>query len=617
MGTENKPVRLREKTNIEICEENELKSMLFTNVVDEKLSKKKIRATLEIIAKALSSTLGPDGSTTILQDTQKQHLVSKDGLDVIERMTFQDEIARTVLDLVKNISLNQVLAVGDGSTSAIIVANALYQEFTAEKNKDHFKYVSPKAIVDILNFLAEYLEKELKQRAIPVSEDLHEIAEIAAIAMNNDETVGKLVQQVYQKIGKYGFATTDITEKYEDDIIEFKHGISWKRGYIHATFAEKFENSKIIHDNPAVFITNSQISADDCDALFRPLIGQICAKEDRPLIIVANYIDDDAKNFFRNVREIWKLGKKELIFTVVDIDQVTDINYYNLRDLALLCGCEIYNKNLYTISDVVCRLDPAYKHNDKTKFIGNALKATITKNSTEIICDDELLSESEIATKREVINKITADLDELNKKSNLSNEEINMNFMYKTRKSNLENLTAIIHIGGRSYEERRSRERLFEDALFASRSAINYGYIVGGNIMIPFILNSNCNELAKLLKDKFDYIKQDKDFFKYFILLLRDSFLESYRSVLDNSYLLSDDQIDKILDVVLYKNQFYNLKTHSFENFTETSVINSVDTDIQIMRSCISLIGLLATSNQVITLNCNIVDQVKDQVKPG
>ena len=602
--------RLREMTNLEICKENNIKGILLTNIVDESISKNKIRATLQIIAKALSSTLGPDGSTTILQDAERQHLVTKDGLDVISRMSFQDEIAKTVLDLVKNISREQVLAVGDGSTSAIIVANALYQEFTAEENREYFKYTSPKVIVSILNVLSEYLEKKLKKSAIPLSPDLHELIRIASIAMNNDEEVGKLIHDIYYKIGKYGFITTDVSEKYETDVVDYKKGISWKRGYVDPTFGERYDGNRIIHNKPYVFITNSNITADDCDAVYRPLIAQLCGRDKRELIIVANFITDEAKNFFKNVREIYKIGKPELFFTVVDIDQVTEISINNLKDLALLCGCEIFNKNLYTLSDLVGRLDPAYQKEDKYKFIGQALKGTITKSSTEIICDDELLSTDALKRKADFVAKLTNDLEELNKKSALTTEETNLMFMYKVRKSNLENLTAILHVGGKTYEERRSRERLLEDAIFASKSAINNGYIVGGNIMIPKILSKDHTELAMMLKEKFSYLNQDEKFFEYFINLLKDSFLESYRSVLDNSYILTDDQIEDILKTILSENKFYNLKTHEYEDFGSTSVINSVDTDVQIMRSCISLMGLLATSNQIITINYNVTDQV-------
>lgn len=611
MRTENRK-RLREMTLSDICKNNDLGNTVMTNIVDEEITKKKIRATLQIIAKTLCRTLGPDGATTILQDVERQHLVSKDGLDVITRINFQDEVARTILEMVKSISLNQVLSVGDGSTSSIVVANALYQELTAAENKEIFKYVPPKVIVDILNFICEYIESELKSHATPLSEDYREIANIASIAMNNDEVVGKLVQEIYAKIGKFGFISTDTGENYEEDVVDYKKGISWKRGYISPIYGEKYESRTVIHEKPYVFITNSPITADDMDAIYRPLIGAICAGEKRELIIVGNYISDEAKNFFNNVRELYKLNpsKQELIFTVVDMEQVTETGINRLRDLALLCGCEIFNKAVHTAADVSLRVQKEYTKDDKYKFIGKALRGTITKQKTEIICDDELISAEALKLKNETIAKITSDLEILNSKSVKTGEDVANMFALKERKSNLENLTAIIHIGGRSYQERRTRERLFEDAIFASKSAIDYGYIVGGNIMIPKILTEKKDELAKQIQQKFDYLEQSVAFFDNFIDILIDSFLESYRSVLDNSQTLTDEKIDEILSTVIKEDSFYNLKKHKYEKFSETTVINSVNTDIQILKSCISLIGLLATSNQIITLNCSVRDQI-------
>ena len=290
-------MRLREKTNLEICKENNIKSLILTNVVDEKISKNKIRATLEIIAKALTCTLGPDGATTILQDPQKKHLVTKDGLDVIRRMTFQDEVARTVLDMVYSISSNQVLTVGDGSTSAIVIANAMYQEFTSEKNKELFNLVSPKVIVDMLNSISNYVEIKLKEIATPLSPDYHELKEIATIAMNNDDHIGELITEIYQKIGKYGFISSDTIDNYETDTIDYKKGISWKRGYIDPIFGERYEANKVIHKKPKVFIISGDVQISDCDYIFGDLITKICGdnNEDLVMLVDADVYDKEIK----------------------------------------------------------------------------------------------------------------------------------------------------------------------------------------------------------------------------------------------------------------------------------------------------------------------------------
>lgn len=603
--------RLREKTHLDICMENNLKSVILTNVVDESISKNKIKAALEIIAKTLSSTLGPDGSTTIIQNRQMKHSVTKDGLDVVSQITFQDEIARTVLDMIRSISSNQVLTVGDGSTSTIIVANAMYQAFTNEHNKEKFKYVSPKVIVDMLNTIAEYTENELKNEAIPLSDDYHELEKIASIAMNNDDNIGKVITDIYQKIGRHGFITTDSSEVYETDYIDYKKGISWNRGFIDPVFGERYEGNKVIQKKPKVFITNGTVDINDCDNIFSQLITKVCGDNDQDLLIIGNYFTDEAVNWFYNIRQTYKLHKKELRFTVVDIDQVTETSKYKLTDLALLCGCKIYIKGLNKPEEVTIRLPNQYVRDDKYMYLGSALSARITSNSTDIFCDDSLLSEKALKEKENEISKITEELDKLEKDPLITSKAINDKFKYKTRLADLQNLTAVFHVGGKTFQERDSRERLVEDAVFASKSAIMYGYVVGGNVTIPRIIYKHKDEVIKLLSEKFYYLEQDRSFFDYFLNLFIDSFLSSYRTVLENSQILSDEKIDDILNTVLNEDKFYNLKTHKYESFKETSVINSMNTDLQILKSCVSLIGLLATSNQVITINCNLEDQVR------
>ena len=197
-------MKLREKTTIQICEENNLPYTFLTNIVEESNAKAKIRATLEVISKTLCGTLGPYGSTTLIQDREGRHFASKDGYDLMNRLSFSDEVSRTVLDLVRSIASTQVLTVGDGSTSAIVVANALYNALTDPEKTKFFKRVAAKDITDILNDLSEILEEEMKGRAVPVSEDLSEIETIAMIATNNDKNSGKLFKEIYDKIGPFG-----------------------------------------------------------------------------------------------------------------------------------------------------------------------------------------------------------------------------------------------------------------------------------------------------------------------------------------------------------------------------------------------------------------------------
>lgn len=599
-------MKLRDKTILDICDENKLPISICTNVVEEQNSKNKMRATSELIAKALIATLGPYGSSTIIQDREGKHFATKDGYDLMNRMEFDDSVARTILDLFRTTASNQVFTVGDGSTSAIVVANALFQALTDKNQVEHFKKIAPKDIIDILNDLSEMIESELKKMAIPVSEDMSELDIIAAVANNNDKEVGKLIGDIYRKIGKYGFVSMDVLEKQEKDTYEIKSGIEWGRGYIDPIFAKMFGDEKIIYDqNPRVIISDSTLTYDDLELGLIPLIKEALNQEKSQLLIIANDFDADVVNFLKNNRTKHlnsTIKSIEMNFTAVDIDQVTKESRNKLEDLAMLCGCKIWNKFFTKKADIVA---------NPSAFVGRASKIVITPKSTQVIKSDNINEE----TKKVIDNKIK-DIDaELKKLSSIevpTREEDMKLYELRQRKSRLTSSTAVLHVGGKTMAERMTRQRLIEDAIFACKSALEYGYIPGGNICVPKILRDKKEAFASVLGAKYNYLAIDNihGFFGYFIDMLANAFLESYKAVLSNSY-MSEEEINKTIEECLSKNKFYNLKLHCFEEWKKTNIINSVETDIQILRSCISIIGILSQSNQFITLGMDISSQIR------
>lgn len=593
-------MKLRNKTNIEICEENGLKYTFLANTVEESVTKSKIRATMQIISKTLCGTLGPYGSTTVIQDREMRHFATKDGYDVMNKIGFEDEVAKTVLDILRQVASTQVLNVGDGSTSAIVVSEALYSALTNPDLK-LFEKVAPKDVLDILNDIAERLESELKSSARPVSEDMREIETVARIATNNDRDTGKMILDIYRKIGKFGFITTDALEKKERDTYEIKQGIEWSRGYIEDYFATGYTNRKVIHDQePRVFLTNSTLTYADLEILMSSLIGDVCGKQKAELVIIANNYDEDVRNFLKinRTKHLANRNIPEMIFTAVDIDQVTATSKNNLEDLATMLGCEVYDKMKHKPAEYIASPE---------RFIGRAEKITVTAKTTQVIGKD--LDESKVKAKEDKVQGFRDKIDEISSKGELSQDEEFDVYELRRRISNLTDSTAVIHVGGKSLTERMTRERLIEDAIFASKSALEYGVIPGGNIMIPRLLSKlDFSNLA----ERYSYIPADsiEGFFNEFIKLLKDAFLESYANVLNNSY-FSEVEVQGVVEKCLREDKFYNLKLHKYEDLADTEVINSVDTDIQILRSVISIIGILATSNQFITLNLNVTDQVK------
>jgi chaperonin GroEL len=605
-------MKLRNKTNQYIClKENGLAVQYATNVSEEDIAKRKIRSVLEIIAKNLCASLGPYGSTTVIQDPEKKHLCTKDGYDIINKMMFDDEVANTVLDIVRQVASSQVTTVGDGSTSAIVIASSLYQALTDKGNKKYFRKVAPKDIVDILKEMSIEIDSYLEKDAIQVSDDMHQIETIATVATNNDPAIGKKIKEAYQIAGKYGFVDRDTTGNYAVDTLEKQQGIEWDRGYIDKCFAYNRPDGTVYHDDPLIFLFKGTITYDDISPIVAPILGYATGNKSRELIIVANAFDDDAITFFKTNRLMHLqtrniIDKKpELVFTVVDIDSITKSSINTIDDLALMSGCKIYDKFVDTPDEI---------ENNAEQFIGAVKKATITQSKTTMIC----YSSSDLSDRKgqkavddikEVTTKIKSDLDELRAiKLRTTDDEVKI-FHLTKRLSHLEGNAVVYHIGGESLAEKLSKDRLIEDAIYASKSAMEHGYIPGGNLMIPKILTDHKDDISADLIAKFPHI-EDKAFFGYFVSLIKDAFLESYRHVLDNSY-LTEREVRKTIARCLSDSEIYNLKAHRFESFKDTSIINSTETDSEIMKSCISIIGLLATSNQFITNNLGVKDLIR------
>lgn len=590
-------MKLREKSNLQICDENSLPFSLMTNVVEERNTKNKIRATMNIFAKALIGTLGPYGTTTVIQDREMRHFATKDGYDLMNRINFDDEVSRTILDLVRNITSNQAITVGDGTTSAVVIANALYQTLTDPDMAETYNYLAPKDILDILNYIGEDIEAGIKKTAIPVSSSMRELDKIAAVSMNNDSETGPLVADIYRKIGKYGFITTDVLTKQEKDSFEVKQGIEWGRGYIDPIYAMGKENKKIVYENPRIILCNETLTYDDLEPVIMPLMKEALNQENAQLLIVVNNFDDDVARFFKNNRTKHRSVNTrtvEMDFTVVDIEQITKTGVNNLKDMALLCNCDIFDKMSITPAEVV--MNPH-------RFIGTAGRVIVTEKTTQVIAMEEKTPDHKKSIDK-VVKELTTRIDKLLDIESPTKEDDLELYELRRRASNLTSSTAIFYVGGKTLSERMTRERLIEDAIFACKSTLKYGYIPGGNLAIPKYLRSNAEFIAAKLADKFYYIPVDDrvSFFKDFIEMLVQTFLESYRNVLNNSY-LTVEKTEEIVEECLNNNKFYNLKLHEFEGWNETNIINSVDTDIQIMKSCFSIIGILATSNQFLTLN--------------
>lgn len=553
---------------------------LETNIIDEDTTKERIKHILNFLSNTLSKTLGPYGSTTLIQDRESSYM-SKDGFTVLDHIQIKDDLSKTILTLIKKISKELVRSVGDGSTSSIIISAKLYEElntFIKEFN------IPSKDILELLNIISDKLVNDIISQSTKIDDkELSKLKDIAAVSLNNDEKLGKLIYDMYTEVGKYGYIT--IENGKDKDEYKITNGATVKRGFIDFRFANDSKKLNCIYEHPFVFMVNDQLVERDMELLLE-LIGQ-CMSIKKPLIIVAKGYDIDIKNFL----SINKLQNKDE-FEVCAIDYAIASAYHLdcFEDLAILLGCDYWNK---ADNEVISKFD--------LKRCGSCEKVIISDSTSQFI-KGKGSKEKINARYKEILNEYEED----SKLENINNEYL---IKHKKRMATLSNSMAIFYVGGESDVERTTKKFLVEDAIYACQSAIENGYISGGNLIVSRIISNNDkyteyeNLVKEYLENKIYLNKSEIDDCSYKILeLISNSFIHSFITVLNNAK-IDKKIINEIIDTCIYGNTFYNLKTHQYEDISTTKIINSAETDIQIIKSAFSIIGLLVTSNQYASFN--------------
>ena len=554
-----------------------MKENIMCNVYNEQDTNEMIDATLEHITRVLKNTLGPYGTNSILTNKLAGPTLCKDGYTVLGKISYNNEFSTTILNLIKAISKTLVKEVGDGSTSSIIVASAMYKEILKIKNE--FK-IAPKEIIDTLSVLAELLEEDILKQAIPVNESNFDILKsIAAISNNNDDAAGDIIYELYKKVGIEGFISLEINEKSDEDKVEIQNGIEFKGGYISREFATEKNRVTALYEDAMVMLCNDTVDGEDMEAIGE-LYAQVCTGMGKPLIIIAKNYDHEMFNFFK-INRTQPNGKNFICLPLMY--PLPSIEWEDrFEDMAIYLGAKIYNKNAGMSSKDI-----------KKDILGCCDRITADDGKTVIV--KERLPE-------EVHNRVLELMEYLDEyEDDLSNSKV---YDLKKRIAILTAKTAVLYVGGQSYTEKETRKFLMEDAVFACKSTLEHGYICGGNLIIPSRITKRYNVYKKSLNKNKNICKSLKgEEREKFIKMLLDSvvasFRQSYYTVLNNK-IQDSEEINQILDNCISNNKIFNLIEHRYESMKKTKIINSAMTDIQIMKACFSMISLLATSNQFI-----------------
>lgn len=547
---------------------------LRTNIVSDKELKSIMSETLQFLSDTLKNTLGPYGTTTIIQDRLGNHQITKDGYSLLKKIYIEEDEAKTILDLVKKISRNLVRKVGDGSTSSIIIANSLYKSLSSIMEKYH---MPPKDLLTLLDEMTKVVEKMIKENSNPISDDMHELEYIAAVSTNNDLDYGKLVTDIFRQIGKYGFINLE-KAKGEETYFEVTNGFELPRGWVLPCMVNKGDDKTCEYLDPKVLLCDDILTESDLPVLVT-MIQEVCGAQAKPLVLIAKGFDNAFCTFLQ-----LNIANNKIPLLAVELATENKKNQDRLKDLALNLGCDVYRKGQGEVLDEYTGFE--------ADRLGSCKKVLCTDTFCRLIegkGDKELIQER--------VDSLLAQLDEKTRNETFIDQEEEI-FYLRKRVASLQNSMAVLYVGGASEDAKETDKYLLEDAVFACRSALNHGYIAGGNLIIPTLINDNKRAIVNILVENLD---QDKEFVEDVVKSIKKAFLESFTAVLNNRF--QESKSHKIVDQCVDEHQIYNLKKERFEDMDNTPIINSAETDIEILKSAISIIGLLATSNQFIRVN--------------
>ncbi|BGP40315.1 chaperonin [Rhodotorula kratochvilovae] len=397
---------------------------------------------VDILAKAVSVTLGPKGRNVIIEQPFGGPKITKDGVTVAKSITLKDKFENLGARLIQDVASKANEEAGDGTTTATVLARAIYSEgvknVAAGCNPMDLRRGSQAAVEAVLKFL------EANKRAITTSE---EIAQVATISANGDEHVGSLIAQAMEKVGKEGVITVKEGKTIEDEI-EVTEGMRFDRGYISPYFVTDVKSQRVDFEKPLILLSEKKISLiqDILPAL------ETAAQARRPLLIVAEDIDGEAL-----AACILNKLRGQLQVAAVKAPGFGDNRKSILGDLAILTGSTVFTDELDIKLE---KLSP--------DMLGTTGSVTITKEDTILLngAGEKTLIQERCEQIRSAMNDAaTSDYDRTK---------------LQERLAKLSGGVAVIRVGGSSEVEVGEKKDRYDDALNATRAAVEEGIVPGG-----------------------------------------------------------------------------------------------------------------------------------------
>ena len=510
-------------------------------------ARSKLKNGVDKLANAVKVTLGPKGRNVVLEKKFGAPTVTKDGVSVAKEIELEDPIENMGAQMVREVASKTSDVAGDGTTTATVLAQAIYREGL----KNVTAGANPMDLKRGIDLAVEKVIANLKKLSRDV-EGRNEIAQVGSISANNDKSIGELIADAMEKVGKDGVITVEEAKGTETGL-EVVEGMQFDRGYLSPYFVTNTETMETILEDPYILIHDKKISAMK-DLL--PILEKV-AQQGKSMLIIAEDLEGEALATLV-VNKI----RGTLRIAAVKAPGFGDRRKAMLEDIAVLTGGTVISE------------ERGFKlENATVSYLGTAKKVVIDKDNTTIV---EGAGKAEDIKKR--INEIKAQIDKTT--SDYDKEKL------QERLAKLSGGVAVLKIGASTEVEMKEKKARVEDALHATRAAVEEGIVAGGGVALVRAISV----LDKLTGDNLDQSTGVK--------IVKKALEEPLRQIVDNAGLEGSVVLQKVLEG---KDDYgFNAATETYENLIKAGVIDPTKVTRTALENAASVASLLLTTEAVV-----------------
>ncbi len=509
-------------------------------------AREKMMKGVDILADAVKVTLGPKGRNVLIEKSWGSPKISKDGVTVAKEIELEDKFENMGAQMVKEVASKTSEVAGDGTTTATILAQAIYREgvklLAAGGNPMSIKRGIDKAVALVV--------EELKKLSKP-TKDKKDISQVGTISANNDSAIGDIIAEAMEKVGKEGVITVE-EGKVMETTLKIVEGMQFDRGYLSPYFVTAPEKMEVHLEEPYILLHEKKISSMK-DLL--PILEQV-AGDGKPILIIAEDVEGEALATL----VVNKL-RGTLHCAAVKAPGFGDRRMAMLEDIAILTGGRVISE------DLGLKLE-----NITVKDLGTAKRITIDKDNTTIIdgaCDRKAL-EGRVKQIRVQIEDTTSDYDR---------EKL------QERLAKLIGGVAVINVGAATETEMKEKKDRVEDALNATRSAVEEGIVPGGGV--AYIRALKVFEKAQFPGEE-----------QLGVNLIKRALEEPVRQIANNAGFEGSVVVQRVMEG---KGSFgFNAETGNYEDLMKAGIVDPTKVTRFALQNAASVAGLLMTTEAMV-----------------